>query len=415
MKKTRMEKIFALLFAVIFLLGYCGNDSKSTREVQIKYSVWFGVGGSISSATVDGKAITSPYTVKVGTEIVFTVSPNTNYVVRDWEINGMPQYKHKQTSFVYTVKEADIQGGIIGVVVYFQKEPLPIHFTAQTGGTISATVNHYSISSGNKIGLDSEVVFTAKPYFKKTVKTWKMNGSPISGTEKKLTYKYTVKKSDLSGGAIAFDIVFEDAQQFDLTFTAGTITASREDFYKDELTAGSKIYESEKIYFRIKPPTDNKIEELKLKGNTVLSKWKEDGKENDSNTTSSESNYYLDYAYLVDANDATGNTITLAATYTTRGKKKLYFSGENTTTGKPISVEATSYAKTFTHGSNAWEGQKIDFKATGTILATCDSNIAWMVNNDKKWYATTFTYVILPTDISHSGGYIDVKFTCSTL
>ena len=60
-------------------------DHRSVLEYQLTFSA--GDGG-ILSALVDGEAITSPAMLEEGTVVDFTASPDVNYVLEAWWLNG---------------------------------------------------------------------------------------------------------------------------------------------------------------------------------------------------------------------------------------------------------------------------------------------------------------------------------------
>ncbi|NLN94967.1 MAG: Ig-like domain-containing protein [Bacteroidales bacterium] len=59
------------------------------RSVLVEYQLTFSAGdGGILSALVDGEAITSPAMLEEGTVVDFTATPDVNYVLEAWWLNG---------------------------------------------------------------------------------------------------------------------------------------------------------------------------------------------------------------------------------------------------------------------------------------------------------------------------------------
>ena len=65
---------------------YTINYTVAVQTYTVTFSV-VGANGTLA-ATVDAAAITSPATVSSGKNVVFTAAPATNYVVKEWKLDG---------------------------------------------------------------------------------------------------------------------------------------------------------------------------------------------------------------------------------------------------------------------------------------------------------------------------------------
>ena len=88
-KNTTFLNLAATALMVAALVLGCKPNVSNGGEVQPeKFTVTFNVNGGNGelTATVDGKAITSPAQVEKGKNVVFTATPHKNYAVDKWSI-----------------------------------------------------------------------------------------------------------------------------------------------------------------------------------------------------------------------------------------------------------------------------------------------------------------------------------------
>jgi len=129
----------------------------------------------IISATVDDATITSPTDIHVGSTIVFTATPDTDFQVTEWLVNGL-QVAVNQLTFTFTM---------IGEPTHIRVEfsAMPTHavtFDTENGnGVITATANGVPIVSGSSVVQDSTIVFTAIPFAGTRVRQWTINGTVV--------------------------------------------------------------------------------------------------------------------------------------------------------------------------------------------------------------------------------------------
>ena len=151
-----------------------GIDSKQTV-------VTFGSAphGTIS-ATVNGSPINSGAALKQGDVITFTATPDEEYIVREWRVNG--QTVAGENSDVLT-KTFDNQ--FMDVTVIFRSDKANYYYVNYNAlnefGTLTATVDGEVVDPEELVIEDSNVVFTATPNDRYAVKEWRLNGEPISG------------------------------------------------------------------------------------------------------------------------------------------------------------------------------------------------------------------------------------------
>ncbi|MGI5102862.1 InlB B-repeat-containing protein, partial [Treponema vincentii] len=88
-KNTTFLNLAATALLVAALVLGCKPNVSNGGEVQPeKFTVTFNVNGGNGdlTATVDGKAITSPAQVEKGKNVAFTATPHKNYAIDKWSI-----------------------------------------------------------------------------------------------------------------------------------------------------------------------------------------------------------------------------------------------------------------------------------------------------------------------------------------
>lgn len=100
--------------------GYSGTEAIRYAEMfyaETKYIVSYEVigGNGVISATVDASSITSGEYVSYDSDVVFSATPDTDYSVKEWKVNGTAQAE-TGTEFTYSGLDQDIN-----VTVEFQE------------------------------------------------------------------------------------------------------------------------------------------------------------------------------------------------------------------------------------------------------------------------------------------------------
>ena len=185
----------------------------------VSFSVVNGIGGTIK-ATVDDVEITSPESVAVGKNVLFTATPATGYSLKEWKDNGA-------TVTGSTSYEISNLTAPHSVTVEFVINTYTVTFGAagNIGGKVNATVEGSAITSGNTVQHGKDVVFTAVADEGYQLTEWRLGGATVG--DKSNSYQIT----DLSVAAtvtvvfekIAFPLTFnvEGADYGSLVVTAG--------------------------------------------------------------------------------------------------------------------------------------------------------------------------------------------------
>jgi len=135
-----------------------------------------GANGTLSAILNGETDIFSNRLVNYNSAIEFTATPNTGYRVKEWIDNGSTV---NGTDATYTINSFTVAHN---VTVEFEPIPYSIRFNVNGGnGTLRATVDGASISSGAQVSYSKNVVFTARPNTGYCVKEWRDNGSLKDG------------------------------------------------------------------------------------------------------------------------------------------------------------------------------------------------------------------------------------------
>lgn len=168
--------------------------------------------------------------------ITFTVSNlESGYEVEGWYVNGVKQDGQPGLTYTYSVTAnvgADVEVKII-------RSSYTVTFSDSVNGSISATVDGNSISSGDSIVGDTFVTFTASPVSPTgyTFAGWTVNGAASEETTESLTLPITentvVKASytqDVVRYTVTYDVIGENG-----TLSAPAIAAD------GKAAAGSRV------------------------------------------------------------------------------------------------------------------------------------------------------------------------------
>ena len=162
------------------------------------HSVIFGVDGGHGTlkAEVDGAEIHSPAQVWLNKTIVFTASPDSDYMVDTWTITGgqlLTGGNPENTTAMVKIT------GPVTVAVSFKLRP-PTTYAVIFGvastppnGSVSAKykTGGAAFTSGTAVAENTVLVFTASPAAGYKVEKWTVNGTTVPGNTSN-TYEHTV-------------------------------------------------------------------------------------------------------------------------------------------------------------------------------------------------------------------------------
>ncbi|NHB70412.1 endonuclease, partial [Perlabentimonas gracilis] len=134
-------------------------------------------------ATANGEAISSGNEVDEGAELIFTATPASGYELDAWVIDG--HESETLTDLTYSISNLT-QGVDVGV----RFKPVPpaifvvsfsvVEVNGNANGTLGATVNTFSIASGDEVEEGSTIIFTASPNDGYRLKEWRVNNDPLA-------------------------------------------------------------------------------------------------------------------------------------------------------------------------------------------------------------------------------------------
>lgn len=157
---------------------------KALDQYKVQYSVVDTVGdGSGSgthgtiSAVAERKGMelyddNAPTVVYEGGTITFTATPDEDYRVKEWVVNGVVQPQTGNTLTLTPMEDLDV------TVQYISGLP-KVQFADPDHGTLTAKMGDYSIESGAAVS--APVTFTVVPDENYEVKCWKVNGVEQTG------------------------------------------------------------------------------------------------------------------------------------------------------------------------------------------------------------------------------------------
>ena len=196
-----------------------------TADNTVSYRVNDAAMGTITAAA-DEQPFTSGTALVGGQEIVFIVTPEAGYRVKDW--NGLPD--GAQISTDKNTVTIPALGGSLTVTANLESIPLrTITILDTERGTITAQVNGQDVA---QVADGTEVTFTAVPDSYWMFKNW--TGDAAEQTESSFTIAVT---QNISIGA-----VFQEAMNYEVTFRAeganGTVSGTADGI---PMTAGETV------------------------------------------------------------------------------------------------------------------------------------------------------------------------------
>ena len=209
-----------------------GSDTPTTKQYTVTASVNPAEGGNMYIYNGD-EVLTSGAEVESGTNVKFSVSPNTGYVVTGWTVNGVAQNTTGKELTV-TVKEAT-------TVVANVEQRFYVYCTTKNGGSSTCAIecNGKAVEHGATLPKGSKVTFTATPAQGYKFVKW-INGENESeelGTSNPLVVESLSK--DFNARAVFEDIdPTKDNVVYDFLKNVGTEVAGVENI---KITEGKSI------------------------------------------------------------------------------------------------------------------------------------------------------------------------------
>jgi len=175
-----------------YTINSLNNNVTVTVEFQTTHlTVYYDVINNLGTivAVVNEEAIESGDSIRRGSQIFFTASPNEGSSVKEWKNNGIIIPNNTTTQYVISSLSININ-----VTVEFSSSHFKVNFdTFNEFGSISASVDNDEIESGDLVLKSSQVTFTATPNEEYEVKEWKNNGTIVTNNN---TNKYIIETLD---------------------------------------------------------------------------------------------------------------------------------------------------------------------------------------------------------------------------
>lgn len=401
-----MRKILFFILCFSFIFASCKNTSEGGNEPQIiKHKVSFGVQnsntGSLTAQIKGGdKLIKSPSMVENGKIVIFTATPNKDYVVESW-FNGTTNVTAQATEdgkkYELTVDKA------LEVKVKFKKATAPSPQTHNLifevdgdGGTLKAEYYDDGVSiptSPATIEHGKAVMFTAESNNGYEIEKWTHNGNVVNGERQ--GYDVTIDKDTV------IKVKFRNTapppvQTRKVTFgvvdnKGGTLKAKVEGETTEHIngTTGFDVEKGKKVIFTATPESNYEVEEWTSNGRPVPNK-----KDNE---------YKL----------SIGNNVTVLVKFKAKTppvpetmKVKFSVEGSNGTLTAKIKGE-TENLTTSSDGASVEKGKIVVFTATANSGYKVEK---WFKDGNEETGKTENTYeLVITADVS-----VKVKFTAIT-
>ena len=157
-----------------------------------------GEGGTIKAMAGDAE-LTTGAKVEPGTPLTFTATPNEGYIITEWRVNDNVQMtpglnKKPVTDATFQI---NMYSEAMTVTVTFAKagETYAVTFSKEGEGSLTATVDGKTITSGTFVAKGTKVLFEAKAFTNNIVKEWQVNDKVIPAGEAEASYTLTVDKT----------------------------------------------------------------------------------------------------------------------------------------------------------------------------------------------------------------------------
>jgi hypothetical protein len=170
-------------------------DFTPTKTVSFSAST----NGSLT-AEVDGVQINSGDKIEVGKDVTFTATPSTGYKVSAWYLNSGLVSGNTTNTLVVTNIQANTT-----VSVEFEIITFPVTFSMSAiNGSLIAEIGGIEINSGDIVEYGSTIDFTVTPDAGYQVKSWKVNGSIVTGNK---TNQHSLTATSATSVVVEFETI----------------------------------------------------------------------------------------------------------------------------------------------------------------------------------------------------------------
>ena len=256
-----------LMLAMFFTAcNQTGNKGEGGGKPKPKHAITFSVDGANGKLKAKADDVieteVSPIKVEEGKIVTFMATANGGYRVKGWTLDGSPiSEAGTKIEYKFTVTKPAI------VKVSFEAIPKhAITFSVDgANGKLKAKADGVDETSTSPITVEEgkTVTFTATANDGYRVKSWILDGSPISEAGTKTEYKFTVTKPAIV--KVSFEPI--PATKYTVTLTQtehGTVTAS------PAIPADGKVAEGTEIIFTAKADACYKIDTWVISPSTAL-------------------------------------------------------------------------------------------------------------------------------------------------
>jgi len=213
------------------------------------------------SANLDGIDKEGDFLVNIGSEVVFTATPNQNYLIKNWRVNGNIVPDNISNELIVSDIDKDFY-----VSVEFKLDGYPVKYGVlnNTGGTITATASGAPIQSDDNVTHGSKVVFNATPEQGYRLLTWRVNDTVVPDfTDNQFVVESLVEAINVSVEfyASSFIVNYSTVNPF------GTLTATLNDI---EIEQGEFIARGSRVVFNAYPIEGHNVIEWRNNGVRIL-------------------------------------------------------------------------------------------------------------------------------------------------
>ena len=239
--------------------GETGNGSATTLTINnltaahtvvvdfepITYTVTYKAvddSNGLLAATVDEISITSGAQVQQGKNIEFLASPNSNYSVKEWKVDGniLPGY----TVDRYT--QTDLRKAM-EVTVEFEPTILMLKFDVEgDNGSLQATVDGAEVFTEDLVGYGKSVLLEASPDPGYRIKEWKDNGATVNG----VNLQYTIPNFTTGHTVMVEFEPITYPVAFEVVNGNGTLIAMDD---QGSITSVAQVQHSKTVVFKAEP------------------------------------------------------------------------------------------------------------------------------------------------------------------
>lgn len=239
--------------------GSSGDTGGDTETPVDKYTITY---SKIGNGTLETSVITGTK-VAEGTDIEFTATPDENYQVKQWKINGNVITQDLEggiyliTTHNYTLENITTDTTV--TVEFEEKEKQLLKYSVIGGhGTLEA-----DFENNTEIYMNTEVTFTAIPDEGYQVKEWSNN---IFGVVwgKSNTYKFNSNFNPMEVKVEFERINAETEAKYAITYEAG-----ENGTLQTSILSGEEVIEGADLTFTATPNDGYRVKQWKVNGNVI--------------------------------------------------------------------------------------------------------------------------------------------------